>query len=208
VQKCPVIYVDAYGLRIVHGEIPGSLGQYGCVISHIFAVSRIEASAHLNEGDEVVEINGIPMAEKSDEQIQLIIGTIREDMELTTRSFSTINHDQVEDLAMVTKPRGYHHGVEFGPVNKWCFDEESWPGPRTGEVLAQKAFEDDRNLLFKGFRSTMAGSSGVAPGSSASGVIQTPWGKIDKVSLQLSGTDINMHSNRSYCFMHKGQFAR
>ena len=28
--------------------------------------------------------------------------------------------------------------VEFGPVNEWCFDEESWPGPRTGEVSARK----------------------------------------------------------------------
>ena len=28
--------------------------------------------------------------------------------------------------------------VGFGPVNEWCFDEESWPGPRTGEVSAWK----------------------------------------------------------------------
>ena len=32
------------------------------------------------------------MASKSDKQIQLIVGTIREDMELTTRSYSTRNH--------------------------------------------------------------------------------------------------------------------
>ena len=39
--------------------------------------------------------------------------------------------------------------VEFGPVNEWCFDEESWPGPRTGEVSARKAFEDDNALMEK-----------------------------------------------------------
>ena len=39
--------------------------------------------------------------------------------------------------------------VEFGPVNEWCFDEESWPGPRTGEVSARKAFEDDCALIGK-----------------------------------------------------------
>ena len=32
------------------------------------------------------------MASKSDKQIQLIVGTIREDMELTTRSYSPRNH--------------------------------------------------------------------------------------------------------------------
>ena len=48
------------------------------------------------EGDEAVEINGIPMAEKSDDEIQLIVGTIREDMELCTRSYSTRNHEMIE----------------------------------------------------------------------------------------------------------------
>ena len=60
--------LDAFGLRIVHGEIPGSFGRYGCVISHIFAGSFIVAS-DIHEGDEVIEINGIPMSEKSDEEI-------------------------------------------------------------------------------------------------------------------------------------------
>ena len=48
------------------------------------------------KGDEAVEINGIPMAEKSDDEIQLIVGTIREDMELCTRSYSTRNHEMIE----------------------------------------------------------------------------------------------------------------
>ena len=78
---------------MVNGEIPGSLGRYGCVISHIFKGSLSgESSDDIHEGDEVVEINGIPMASKSDKQIQLIVGTIREEMELTTRSYSTRNH--------------------------------------------------------------------------------------------------------------------
>ena len=88
-----LLYLDTYGLRLVHGEIPGSLGCYGCVISHIFKGSLSGGSSDdIYEGDEVVEINGIPMASKSDKQIQLIVGTIREDMELTTRSYSTRNH--------------------------------------------------------------------------------------------------------------------
>ena len=89
-------FSDAFGLRLVHGEIPGSLGRYGCVISHIFAGSFIEAVEDIYEGDEVIEINGIPMAEKSDDEIQLIVGTIREDMELCTRSYSTRNHEMIE----------------------------------------------------------------------------------------------------------------
>ena len=102
---------DAFGLRLVHGEIPGSKGRYGCVISHIFAGNLTQASGDLFEGDEVVEINRIPMASKSDEQIQLIVGTIREEMELTTRSYSTRNHS----VDWSIRPSL----VEFGPVNQW-----------------------------------------------------------------------------------------
>lgn len=145
----------------MHGEIPGSYGRYGCVISHIFAGSFIEAIGNIHEGDEVVQINGIPMAEKSDQEIQLIVGTIREDMELCTRSYSTRNHaaelNGIEENAVTVR----NNVVEFGPVNEWCFDEESWPGPRTGEVSAKKAFEDDQALLKKkGYRVTLsAGTS-------------------------------------------------
>ena len=76
--------VDAFGLRLVHGEIPGSMGRYGCVISHIFAGILTETSNEIHEGDEVVEINRIPMTSKSDEQIQLI-GTVHVLILLTNR---------------------------------------------------------------------------------------------------------------------------
>ena len=115
----------------------------------------------------MVEINGIPMSEKSDEEIQLIAGTIREDMELTTRSYSTRNH-MVEMAEMQNRSgsacgSGGKNVVEFGPVNQWCFDEESWPGPRTGEVSAKKAYKDDLALIeLRGFRMTMAGSTNPA----------------------------------------------
>ena len=65
---------DAFGLRLVHGEVPGSLGRKGCVISHIFAGSLTASAGDLREGDEVVKINSINMAKKSDEEIQLILG--------------------------------------------------------------------------------------------------------------------------------------
>lgn len=176
-------FPDAFGLRLVHGEIPGSSGRYGCVISHIFAGSFIEAIGDIHEGDEVVQINGIPMAEKSDNEIQLIVGAIREDrMELSTRSYSTRNHLGIEMNNHVNYRSGMNFNaggaasafasasgkgnvVEFGPVNEWCFDEESWPGPRTGEVSSRKAFEDDRALMDrKGYRTTLAPTGAVAAG--------------------------------------------
>lgn len=79
-----------------------------------------------------MQINGIPMLEKSDEEIQLIVGTIREEMELTTRSFSTKNHAQVENMVNGIPESGFESG------NQWCLNEESWPGPRTGQVSAKK----------------------------------------------------------------------
>ena len=84
--------------------------------------------------------------------------------------------------------------VEFGPVNEWCFDEESWPGPRTGEVSARKAFEDDCALIDKkGFRTTLASTANAnsnAGNSKSSGVIQTPWGRIDKGEIVLHCKDL------------------
>ena len=44
-----------------------------------------DAIADLHEGDEVVEINGIPMPEKTDRQIEQILGTIQGEMEVITR---------------------------------------------------------------------------------------------------------------------------
>ena len=184
--------LDAFGLRIVHGEIPGSLGRYGCVISHIFAGSFIEAS-DIHEGDEVIEINGIPMAEKSDEEIQLIVETIREEMDLTTRSYSTRNHlAPTIDNQLLDKPTK----VGFGPVNQWCFNEESWPGPRTGDVSAKKAFEDDKLLLAKkGHRTTLAPTGSSMSTNAKSGTIQTPWGRINrsqKPANQLGMVELQM----------------
>ena len=180
--------LDAFGLRIVHGEIPGSFGRYGCVISHIFAGSFIVAS-DIHEGDEVIEINGIPMSEKSDEEIQLIVETIREEMDLTTRSYSTRNHvptmEENQYFHAVNSAAEKPTKVGFGPVNQWCFNEESWPGPRTGDVSAKKAFEDDKLLLSKkGHRTTLAPyctmNNPNASSNAKSGTIQTPWGRINR----------------------------
>ena len=126
----------------------------------------------------MVEINGIPMCEKSDEEIQLIVETIREEMDLTTRSYSTRNHFPAIE-SFNEKPR-----VGFGPVNEWCFNEESWPGPRTGEVSAKKAFDDDKLLMAKkGHRNTLAGKSGPISKPSG-GTIKTPWGRLDRGALK------------------------
>ena len=57
-----------------------------------------------------------------------------------------------------------------------CFDEEAWPGPRTGEVSSKKAFEDDMTLLrTKGYRPINKPTNQ----TNTQKIINTPWGKID-----------------------------
>ena len=92
--------------------------------------------------------------------------------------------------------------VDFGTVNEWCFDEESWPGPRTGEVSARKTFDDDCSLFTKkGYRKTLnsvtSGTNATSGAATSAGrqIIQTPWGQLDKAALnrpQLGMVELQM----------------
>ena len=60
------------------------------------------------------------------------------------------------------------------------FDEEFWPGPRTGEVSAKKAFEDDMSLIKSlGYRKTKCNSQHHVNNTKRK-TLNTPWGKIEK----------------------------
>ena len=64
------------------------------------------------------------------------------------------------------------------------FDEEFWPGPRTGEVSAKKAFEDDMSLIKSfGYRKTKCNTQhhvNSTTSNTKSKTLNTPWGKIVK----------------------------
>ena len=59
----------------MHGEIPGSFGRYGCVISHIFAGSFLEAVEDIYEGTVIPN-------RKFHSKIQLFEGTKRIPLDL------------------------------------------------------------------------------------------------------------------------------
>ena len=59
----------------MHGEIPGSFGRYGCVISHIFAGSFLEAVEDIYEGTVIPN-------QKFLSEIQLFEGTKRIPLDL------------------------------------------------------------------------------------------------------------------------------
>ncbi len=164
---------DAFGLRLVNGEIPGCPGRKGCVVSHVFRGSVIEASGELREGDEVLQINRIPMAEKSDEEIQLTIGKTQVDvvnLQIMGNSFSEGIREEMELVARSSVPP--RNGDHFGPAmsggpnagysnhlsgdpgttgSAWMPGlDDVWPSPRSGQVPAKKALEDDQFLLSKG----------------------------------------------------------
>lgn len=79
-------WADAFGIRLTHDYVPGTDGQYqGCVVSKVFHGSRADFHGEIYEGDEVKEINGIKMAQKSDFEIKQILNGIRGEADLICR---------------------------------------------------------------------------------------------------------------------------
>ncbi len=65
--------------------IPGSGGQVGCVVSRVLPGSQAEEHGQIQDGDEVLEVNGIPMANKTNFEIQQILFSIRDEADMVCR---------------------------------------------------------------------------------------------------------------------------
>lgn len=69
--------------RDVTGLQPATGHTYGCVVRGIEPGSKAEEHGSVCVGDEVVEINSIPMRNKTDFEIEQILDSIRDEAELT-----------------------------------------------------------------------------------------------------------------------------
>lgn len=66
--------------------IPGSNGVLGAYVAKVYAGGVVETLGEVNEGDQVLEWNGIPLTGKTYEEVQRIIASSTDEVEVVIRS--------------------------------------------------------------------------------------------------------------------------
>ena len=76
---------DSFGVQLEHKLIPGAGGRVGCVVTRVLPGSKAEDHGEVQEGDEIVEINGINMQGKTNFEIRQILDSIRDEADVLCR---------------------------------------------------------------------------------------------------------------------------
>ncbi|XP_064473635.1 protein piccolo-like [Ornithodoros turicata] len=78
---------NGLGMKVVGGKvIPGSNGVLGAYVAKVYAGGVVETLGEVNEGDQVLEWNGIPLTGKTYEEVQRIIASSADEVEIVIRS--------------------------------------------------------------------------------------------------------------------------
>ncbi|GFR30813.1 protein piccolo [Trichonephila clavata] len=87
-------------MKVVGGkEIPGSNGMIGAYVARIYPGGVVETLGEVREGDQVLEWNGVPLTGKTYEEVQRIIASSGDEVEIVIRS----------DFNMLTSRSSSHH---------------------------------------------------------------------------------------------------
>ncbi|GFU85100.1 protein piccolo [Trichonephila clavipes] len=91
---------NGLGMKVVGGkEIPGSNGMIGAYVARIYPGGVVETLGEVREGDQVLEWNGVPLTGKTYEEVQRIIASSGDEVEIVIRS----------DFNMLTSRSSSHH---------------------------------------------------------------------------------------------------
>ncbi|CAN8018841.1 unnamed protein product [Ixodes persulcatus] len=78
---------NGLGMKVVGGKvIPGSNGVLGAYVAKVYAGGVVETLGEVNEGDQVLEWNGVPLTGKTYEEVQRIIASSTDEVEVVIRS--------------------------------------------------------------------------------------------------------------------------
>ncbi|XP_054717232.1 uncharacterized protein LOC129226627 [Uloborus diversus] len=78
---------NGLGMKVVGGkEIPGSNGMIGAYVARIYPGGVVETLGEVREGDQVLEWNGVPLTGKTYEDVQRIIASSSDEVEIVIRS--------------------------------------------------------------------------------------------------------------------------
>nr|XP_042904214.1 protein piccolo isoform X2 [Parasteatoda tepidariorum] len=77
---------NGLGMKVVGGkEVPGSNGMIGAYVAKIFPGGVVETLGEVKEGDQVLEWNGIPLTGRTYEEVQRIIASSADEVEIVIR---------------------------------------------------------------------------------------------------------------------------
>uniref|UniRef100_UPI00398EDB62 protein piccolo n=1 Tax=Pristiophorus japonicus TaxID=55135 RepID=UPI00398EDB62 len=105
--KDQTISGNGLGIRIIGGkEIPGRNGEIGAYVAKLFPGGTAEQTGKLTEGMQVLEWNGVPLTDKTYEEVQCIIGVpigeaeicVRLDLNMLSDS-ETLQYLELQDQA-------------------------------------------------------------------------------------------------------------
>ncbi|GFT11690.1 protein piccolo [Trichonephila clavipes] len=104
---------NGLGMKVVGGkEVPGSNGMIGAYVAKIFPGGVVETLGEVKEGDQVLEWNGIPLTGRTYEEVQRIIASSADEVEIVIRCdlnmLETMNRQRRSSPGMGTSggPRG------------------------------------------------------------------------------------------------------
>ncbi|XP_054718182.1 uncharacterized protein LOC129227616 [Uloborus diversus] len=104
---------NGLGMKVVGGkEVPGSNGMIGAYVAKIFPGGVVETLGEVKEGDQVLEWNGVPLTGRTYEEVQRIIASSADEVEIVIRCdlnmLETMNRQRRSSPGMGTSggPRG------------------------------------------------------------------------------------------------------
>ncbi|XP_055936609.1 homeobox protein prospero-like [Argiope bruennichi] len=129
---------NGLGMKVVGGkEVPGSNGMIGAYVAKIFPGGVVETLGEVKEGDQVLEWNGIPLTGRTYEEVQRIIASSTDEVEIVIRCdlnmLETMNRQRRSSPGMGTS--GGPRGGGLGPN-----DPSGGGGPGRGSSPAHSPY--------------------------------------------------------------------
>ncbi|GIY44832.1 protein piccolo [Caerostris darwini] len=129
---------NGLGMKVVGGkEVPGSNGMIGAYVAKIFPGGVVETLGEVKEGDQVLEWNGIPLTGRTYEEVQRIIASSADEVEIVIRCdlnmLETMNRQRRSSPGMGTS--GGSRGGGLGPT-----DPSGGGGPGRGSSPAHSPY--------------------------------------------------------------------
>ncbi|GFT00084.1 protein piccolo [Nephila pilipes] len=129
---------NGLGMKVVGGkEVPGSNGMIGAYVAKIFPGGVVETLGEVKEGDQVLEWNGIPLTGRTYEEVQRIIASSADEVEIVIRCdlnmLETMNRQRRSSPGMGTS--GGPRGGGLGPT-----DPPGSGGPGRGNSPAHSPY--------------------------------------------------------------------
>ncbi|XP_045028308.1 uncharacterized protein LOC116921188 isoform X3 [Daphnia magna] len=137
---------NGLGMRVVGGlEIPGRHGEIGAFVTEISPGGVVDTHGEVQEGDQVLEWNGIQLKSKSFEEVQSIISSTRGEVEIvicgekasaqydgarTAQSARTMNVSGREEVDMNGNSSRHHMSGELSTASPTEVIPPQRPGPQ------------------------------------------------------------------------------